>query len=827
MPIHGGPEQVITRRPGVARTLTLALTIRSMLLLIGLGLLLAGLQTMLDFRQRQGELANTIDSILTSSRAAASEAVFLLDNDLAEQLVEGLAHFDFFREISIIDDHGTPMASFTRYDGPDAYLYGSPHLLLSLFTDHLTERRIALDARAPVEGVRVNSNTGELRFVVDNHTALASVLERTFRAFAITFAGYAVFGAALGMVVHYSLAAPLVRLSTRFQEIDVQAIAGHRLAHEPGHNRDEFGLIVDAANELLVRISLDQEQLSERSKRFQLILDTAPAMIFSLDQKLRFVFANKATAKFYNCSIFDFKGCAAREVIEHCDPDFMKLLERFSAMREQRSISTTRVFDSARSGFDVELTLVKFSGPDGHSILVHASDISERVQAEARVEALAYYDQLTSLPNRNCVYDRLSATDSSATAETYCVAAIADIDHFQRINDTMGHAVGDQLMVQLARRFESTFSHVNHLARLGDDEFLFVEKVAADSAESAMEQALQLGEALRLCVNDAIEIGANDYLLTVSVGLVVYRSVGTSVHEVLQHADTAMHEAKRRGRNRVSLFKDEMAANAAERLAMERDLLRAMAHNDFYFVLQPIVDSNDQSLRSAEALLRCRSAEGVKNPAQFIPFLEESGLIVDVGYRTLRAVCEYLKDLDQRCVLPSDFTIAVNISSRQLLHPSFAQTVERIVEETGVTHSRLQFEVTESVALEYLDEAIRVMNGIREMGIDFSLDDFGTGYSSLSYLKDLPVDRIKLDRSFVKDIAKIEQNANLVRSVIQLADNLGLALVAEGVETREEVDWLRRNSVDVYFQGYYFSRPLDLQSFERSYFPQRAVQSES
>lgn len=798
------------------KKLSLTLGIRSLLLLVCLGLIMAFLQTYTDFSQRQLEVDETIASIVESSKGLASNAVYRVDDKLAKQVIDGLFYFDYFSSVAIVDDYGNTTAEFSRQTNfaDNVTLNTSFNFILDkLLDEQFTKKTIVLsgDLLSPGE----DNQYGKMVIVVDNHIALSDVYDRAIRTFGISLAGYVLLTLALGVLYHYSLASPLIRLSKRFQRVNSKSIATQKLGHLVGHEKNEFSLIVNAANDMLSRISRGQVLLTERSQRFRLILDTTPALIFSLDSSMKFVFANKTTATFYGFSIYELKGRSAIDVIQPIDPIMMKAIKDFtqSGKRQLNNIYPVR----NANGVDcfMEIVFVKFKTPDGHSILVTASDVTKRVQAEEKIESLAYFDPLTSLPNRNKVYEVLNESDENDTG-SYAIAAIADLDQFKRINDTLSHSVGDQLIVKLAKRLRSEFAFSDLVARLGADEFLCIEENVSTDIQIAKNGAELLGERLRACISKEIEIGLHSYALSASVGVIVFQKNKINADEILQYADTAMYESKRAGRNCVTLFRDEMATQAAELLKLERDIMKAMFRDEFFFVLQPIVDSSTQQLRGAEALMRWRKDGEVIGPVEFIPFLEESALIVDVGERILDKVCAYIADIRSRGLMAPDFKIAVNISAKQLARNDFIDTVSRVLRNHDVSGDSLEFEITESVALNNMADTIRKIVSLKRMGIIFALDDFGTGYSSLSHLKDLPVDKLKIDRSFINDITIDKQDENLVRSIIQLSKNLGLTTVAEGVETEAQVEWLMLNG-DILLQGYYFSKPIEPEEFESKY----------
>ena len=800
----------------LTRKLSFTLGIRSLVLLVFLGLFMASLQTFYDFKQRQTEVRETISSIVTSSMSSASNAVYLLENKMAEQVITGLSYFDFFSYLAIIDDQGNIMADFNRQAilNDNVSLNTSYNPVLSLITENFSRTVEALIGDESYAGGE--ESYGKMVLIIDNHIALSGVYERAKRTFAISLAGYVFLTLALSVLYHYTFTAPLNRLSKRFQRVNTKSIATQKISHLIGHEHDEFSLIVNAANDLLFRISRGQGLLTERSQRFRLILDTAPALIFSLDRNLNFVFANKATATFYGYSIYELKGRSASEVIAPIDPKMMKAVTEFTSSSKRQRNEIVAVRNASNVSCFMEMAFVKFKTPDGHSILVTATDVTKRVQAEDKIESLAYFDPLTTLPNRNKVYAVLNDTES-VDQSMYGIAAIADLDQFKRINDTLSHIVGDQLIVKLAKRLRKEFYTSDLIARLGADEFLCIEDNVSSELSVAQNAAKVLGERLRTCISEEIEIGLHSYALSASVGVVVFKKSQFNADEILQYADTAMYESKRAGRNCVTLFKDEMATQAAQLLKLERDIMKAMFKDEFFFVLQPIIHSETQELAGAEALMRWRKGGEIINPNEFIPFLEESALIVDVGERILSKVCAYIASLKDRQLMPEGFKIAVNISAKQLARNDFIETVSKILKQHNVLGSNLEFEITESVALNNMTDTIKKIISLKGMGINFSLDDFGTGYSSLSHLKDLPVDKLKIDRSFINDITIDKQDENLVRSIIQLSKNLGLITVAEGVETQAQLEWLMLNG-KILLQGYYFSKPIESHIFEQEYF---------
>jgi len=784
--------------------ISFVLGFRTFLLVLLLGFVMSFLQTYFDFKNRYTEVSRSIESTVESSRASAARAVYLVDPNLAEQIIKGLTHFDYFSYVAIIDERGKTMAESIRDDVD----YVNP--VLSIVAPNYADSEVV---------VGQGNFSGKMILRVNNHVALIGVYDRATRTFIISLLGYMTLSLALVLLYHNSLAVPLMRLAKRLQRVNTTSITEQSIGHLRGHEENEFSLIVDSANDLLSRIATGQLLLTQRSQRFRLILDTAPLLIYSIDSEGKFVFANKSTASFYGYSIFDLKGKTAEEVIGEVDPKLLALIKDFMHNDSRQYKTTLEMFNYESQSSVNELSLVKFHTFDGQSLLIVSNDITKRVEAEEKIENLAYYDPLTTLPNRNKVYEVLNRVTKARSVSIYDVAILADLDQFKRINDTLSHSVGDQLIVELTKRLKNDFAKTGLIARLGADEFLYHRENVSSEYEIAKVIALELAEQIRMCINQEIELGIHRYSLSGSLGVVIYEQGKDTADQILQYADTAMYESKKLGRNCVTLFKSEMAMHAAQMLQLERDIAVAMLEDQFYFVLQPIVHSISGKLVSAEALIRWNKNEQIIPPDEFIPFLEESALIVEVGDTMLNKVCEYIAGLKAENKIEDDFKIAVNISGKQFSDSKFIQRIIFILRKHQVSGQHLEFEITESVALVNLKETIEKINELKKMGISFSLDDFGTGYSSLSHLKDLPVDKLKIDRSFINDISVDKQDENLVLSIIQLSKNLGLTIVAEGVETQQQLDWLTATG-ELLLQGYYFSRPIVPPDFNEKYFSQ-------
>mgnify|MGYP001024941231 CR=1 FL=1 len=430
------------------------------------------------------------------------------------------------------------------------------------------------------------------------------------------------------------------------------------------------------------------------------------------------------------------------------------------------------------------------------------SDITERKENEARIDYLAHHDALTGLINRYNLGNRLSQALLTAQRDRQCVAVMfIDMDRFKTINDTLGHHVGDLLLIEVARRLKESVRESDIVARLGGDEF-----VVALTGMAAGMDALPVAEKILRALGMPYQIDGNQLHSSPSIGIAIYPGDGEDDTTLMRNADTAMYHAKERGRNNVQFFTAALNTAANERLALENDLRQALRDGQLRLAYQPQIRASDLSVFGVEALTRWHHpSHGEIPPLKFIPIAEESGLIEPLGNWVLDQACRQLAEWRQHGL--GNLRMAVNLSAQQLRSPLLLETVAEVLQRHGLQGHDLELEITESMAMENPELAIRQLRGLRELGIQLAIDDFGTGYSSLAYLKRLPIQILKLDRTFVRDIETDESDAEISAATLALAHNLGLKVVAEGVETDAQRDFLIRHECD-YLQGFLFGKPL-------------------
>lgn len=436
------------------------------------------------------------------------------------------------------------------------------------------------------------------------------------------------------------------------------------------------------------------------------------------------------------------------------------------------------------------------------------ADITSRKQAENRLKHLAHYDPLTGLPNRTLFMEKLNWAIDWANREQRQIALFfLDLDRFKLVNDTMGHQVGDQLLIEVANRLRLCVRKVDIVSRLAGDEFTIV-LTNIDNFNNIAEIAQKVLDAFI----QPIRLNNHDFFVTTSIGITTYPDDGKDTHKLLKNADTAMYHAKSMGKNVYQFYSDAMNQKVHDELELEINLRKALDNNEFVLFYQPQIDISNGNIVGAEVLIRWKHPRlGFISPAKFIAYAERSDLILPIGYWVLRTACLQYMEWQHQGVQP--FVISVNYSGVQLKQSGQVDLIASILHETGMPSQSLKLELTESVVMEDAENTIKALHEFKNMGISISIDDFGTGYSSLSYLKRFPIDALKIDKSFVEHIADDSDDNAIASTIIAMAHNLRLSVVAEGVETQQQLEILRSKGCDQ-VQGFYFCQPIEHHEFK-------------
>ena len=460
------------------------------------------------------------------------------------------------------------------------------------------------------------------------------------------------------------------------------------------------------------------------------------------------------------------------------------------------------------------LSITAIITPEGNTSHYVGSftDVTESKEAEAEIHRLAYYDALTKLPNRRLLQDRLGqALAAVPRSGLYGAIFFIDLDNFKALNDTRGHDIGDLLLVEVAQRLRSAVREGDTVARQGGDEFVVLMEELGSDINEAAALAKQLGDKLRETIDQPFLLHEYEYHCKLSIGVSLFHENDT-VENLLKHADLALYQAKNAGRNTLRFFDPDMQAALDLRSALEAELRQAVKRNELRLFYQPQVDSS-RAVISVEALIRWQHPQrGLVLPNDFIPMAEDSGLILPIGLWVLETACAQIKTWEKDAI-KRELKVAVNVSARQFRQPDFVAQVQSVLAQSGANPQRLKLELTESMVLEDIEDTIAKMQAIKELGVRFSMDDFGTGFSSLSYLAQLPLDQLKIDRSFVFNLPGTIRDETITRTIITMGLGLTMNVIAEGVETEAQLEFLEVHGCHSY-QGYLFSRPLPIEALE-------------
>jgi diguanylate cyclase (GGDEF)-like protein/PAS domain S-box-containing protein len=526
-----------------------------------------------------------------------------------------------------------------------------------------------------------------------------------------------------------------------------------------------------------------------------------------LDRDFNFISVNPAFTRITGYQAADVAGRGADllDSMQH-DPAFYRHIRGLVARDGRYS---GEMWQRRRDGEEflcaIEASTVLGSEVDGERLYVFVlSDITLQKRAEQELRYLANFDTLTNLPNRSLLSERLSRAIVRARRESSRIAVLfLDLDRFKDINDSLGHAAGDRILRAAAARLQQTVGQHHTVARLAGDEFTAVlENLEdADEADRVAREIIMSFEA-PLILDDRQEVAVSP-----SIGISLYPDHGQVPTELLKHADTAMYQAKAAGRRTFMRYDETMEAAIRHRATLAGALRKVLDRNELRVAFQPRQSLATSRITGAEALLRWNSPEhGEIQPADFIPLAEESGMILEIGEWVLREACLALRRWHQHGL--TDLTVAVNVSVLQLLRGDFAEVVRRVLDDTGVPPSSLELELTESVVMANAGQTVLKLQAFRDLGVSLAIDDFGTGYSSLAYLKRLPITTIKIDKTFIADLTTDPEDAAITTTVIAMAHALGLVVVAEGVETRAQAEFLARHECDE-IQGFWLSPPLE------------------
>ena len=621
----------------------------------------------------------------------------------------------------------------------------------------------------------------------------------------------------LSKIISYRLLRPLKALGKTAQK--VAAIDDYSLRADK-INEDEVGSVVDSFNHMLNVIEHEHDNLRESEEKFRLISASSKVGIFQLNTKGECIFTNDEMAQITGLSQEQILSDSWLSVVDH--EDRVSLQSKITTMINSHCPINIncKIDGSSPKWVSGHIGVLHGNNDDILGYLGTITDVTDIRQAQSQLEHMAFYDTLTGLANRRLFRNRLEHVLHNLSRDNNSLGLILiDLDHFKEINDSLGHDAGDTLLTLISERLQHCVRASDTVARLGGDEFAVILPVINNSIAISA-----IAEKIIAAIHEPIILQENEFKISASLGIAIAPTDSNNAEDLIKQADMALYRAKDLGRNNYQFFTAEMNNRLVTHLDMVRDLRLAIEKEEFHLVFQPQIDLNNHKLTGFEALIRWISpSRGFVAPDQFINTAEDTGLIIPIGRLVITKACQQLSELLARGVIDDTVVMTVNLSTKQFQDEDLINYIKKELKTYNIAPTQFEIELTESILMENIDEAISKLEEIQRLGIIVSIDDFGTGYSSLGYLKQLPVNIIKVDRSFVYDIPSNKDDMEITAAVIAMAHNLNYKVVAEGVETNEQLQFLHKCHCD-YGQGYLFSKPLardDLITYCQNYNPQQ------
>ncbi len=677
--------------------------------------------------------------------------------------------------------------------------------------DHIVEHDRAMQVYRRI------TDQGDTLGYITVHASLDKIQESLRRTIAVSLASSVVILLVGILLLHRLIGRLLLPLGALHNTAESIARDPYSSIRAEQGNDDEVGQLVDVFNLMLDRLAEENKALMSSENRFRLLAENSPVGIYQMDAQGKIVYANERWRELTGLK----PGITTVELCRFLGAEdeqmYLSILHKIQLQQRAKVIEYT--FRPARreeKRIFMEHIAPQVEQTDDHKEFVgfigSLMDISELKNAQLELENLAFYDPLTNLPNRRFFRDHLQYVLATADQDRGQVAIMMiDLDEFKKVNDTLGHDAGDQLLVVLAERLRGLVSQRDVVSRMGGDEFM----VLLNNVD-VRANIQGIADRLLKAVEQPISLSGHELETTASIGIAIYPEDAGNAEELIRNADLALYLSKESGRNRVSFFSKKLETQINEKVRMERKLKEAIKAEALSFHVQPQWSLNEQKIISCEVLMRWfDDAEGMIPPNDFIPVAEETGLIHELGDWLLEEVIKTLSQYSKQLKVLGVEYFAINLSAKQFFSSKLAGKVASLLSEYQVAPSMIEFELTESAVMEDNQLAIQMMEAFKRIGCRLSIDDFGTGYSSLSYLKRFPIDAVKIDRSFISDIPADQNDIEISAAIIAMGHSLGLEVVAEGVELEEQIKFLVDQGCD-YAQGYLVAKPMPFEELFRT-----------
>ena len=769
-----------------------------------LGLCSTSWQIILDLNNEKQRLAARIDRVVLFHKKIASQAIYDLNKKQADGVAEALISYPEIYRAAIIDDFGDTLTQKKREPTAETAFTQFGNSLFQVQTSILS----------PIAVNGSSSNSAKLMIDLDTAYIADNFATRTAITLGVSLLHNVVLACIFLFLFYLYLSKPIeniVRWVNQLRFTKNGKVLPYTQPDEIGELVASFSALWQERVEITDQLSDTIDSRSRSEKFSRELMENAGDALFLCKLDTTIVRVNNQAIE----TIGQTKDQIIGQEIAAFSQNYStsQLLGIFSALKEKQATTFEDEQKCAQGKtLPVEARAIKLTLLDEHYILILSRDISIRKKAEQQIFELAFFDPLTALPNRRLFLDRLdSSLQLHQSNKQYGAILYLDLDRFKTINDSLGHTIGDTLLCHIAQRLISSLPEKSTCSRFGGDEFVILLPEAGADEESSVEGAAHSAQQIIKTLYSPFTVEGHTLYCTASIGIAMFPSSDSDAMDLIRNADTALYRAKAMGKNGFQFFDQQMQSSAKERLDVEKGLHLALKDSQFELWFQPQVNACDEMV-GAEALIRWNHPQkGIVTPESFIKIAEDSGQIIEIGDWVLETALKQLAIW--RGSLPKSFhRLAINISPVQFMQVNFVENVLRLMKETQLPGHMIELEITENMLLNNFEVASKKMKLLKQQGISFAIDDFGTGYSSLQYLRFLPLDILKIDRSFVTGLRPSSEEAAIVEVIITIADRLNLVVIAEGVETEEEKHALKELGCHC-FQGYLFSKPLPTQVF--------------